>query len=358
VATPTKTSTPAVKTATASSQFTKVPAVPTPSPTVATKQDTMTIASLEAKWSIAAAVIKQDPSLLEVLYKILGTDAAGNKISGQITDPVLQQQLLMNTDWFKKNTDDYRKFQYYKETNPATFNADLAENAKTIAQKYFENGIKIEPSVAINLAEQAMMKSAIVNGKAVNYDTSWLNRSMADAIDFTKTKTIGGVKVYDMQGNIANIANSLYQTANDYGFKASLSDKNFTDWFQSNVKGLVSGDILPDQVANELHSRAISMFPGLAPQIQQGKTLRDAADPWLQAIASTWEVDANSLDLNNDFVQRVLNNQDEKGNVAPMNLYEAKKTARRSPQFDYTSTAKEEKTGIASKILKDFGFLG
>jgi len=358
VATPTKTSTPAVKTATASSQFTKVPAVPTPSPTVATKQDTMTIASLEAKWSIAAAVIKQDPSLLEVLYKILGTDSAGNKIGPQITDPNLQQQLLMASPWFKKNTDDYRKFQYFKETNPATFNADLTANAKAIIEKYHENGISIEPSVAINLAEQAMMKSAIVNGKAVNYDTSWLNRSMADAIDFTKTKTIGGVKVYDMQGNIANIANSLYQTANDYGFKASLSDKNFTDWFQSNVKGLVSGDILPDQVANELHSRAISMFPGLAPQIQQGKTLRDAADPWLQAIASTWEVDANSLDLNNDFVQRVLNNQDEKGNVAPMNLYEAKKTARRSPQFDYTSTAKEEKTGIASKILKDFGFLG
>jgi hypothetical protein len=41
-----------------------------------------------------------------------------------------------------------------------------------------------------------------------------------------------------------------------------------------------------------------------------------------------------------------------------MNLYDAKKMARRSGNWDYTSTAKEEKTKIASTILRDFGFLG
>jgi hypothetical protein len=100
------------------------------------------------------------------------------------------------------------------------------------------------------------------------------------------------------------------------------------------------------------------MFPGLTNQLSQGQTLRAAADPWLNAIANTWEVDPNSLELNNDFVQRALNYTDEKGNVSTMNLYDTKKMARRSGNFDYTSTAKEEKTGIANTILRDFGFLG
>jgi hypothetical protein len=32
--------------------------------------------------------------------------------------------------------------------------------------------------------------------------------------------------------------------------------------------------------------------------------------------------------------------------------------ARRSANSDFTSWAKEEKTGIANTILRDFGFLG
>jgi hypothetical protein len=86
--------------------------------------------------------------------------------------------------------------------------------------------------------------------------------------------------------------------------------------------------------------------------------LRQAADPWLNAIASTWEVDVNSLSLNDDYVQRAINFQDEKGNFSTMNLYDTKKLARRSGKWDMTQAAKEEKTNIASRILQDFGFLG
>jgi hypothetical protein len=42
-----------------------------------------------------------------------------------------------------------------------------------------------------------------------------------------------------------------------------------------------------------------------------------------------------------------------------VNLYDAKKMARRNAKmFDATQTAKEEKTRIASTVLRDMGFLG
>jgi hypothetical protein len=100
------------------------------------------------------------------------------------------------------------------------------------------------------------------------------------------------------------------------------------------------------------------MFPGLTNQLSQGQTLRAAADPWINAIANTWEVDPNSIDLNDKYLQQALNYTDEKGTVKTMNLYDVKKLARRSPDSDFTSWAKEEKTGIANTILRDFGYLG
>jgi hypothetical protein len=286
------------------------------------------------------------------------TKALNEILAGKITDPDLQMQILQKSDWYSKNTDDYRKFQVYKTRNNTTYLADLKVNAEAIVRQYGQAGINITAQEAVKYAEQMMMKSANINGQVVTYDKNWLTRTMANSIDFTKKKTIGGVEVYDLDGKIETIANSLYKKAWDYGYQASLSNKGFDQWMQNSVRGLVSGDITEDQINADLQDRAVSMFPGLANQIKSGQSLREAANPWLNAIANTWEVDPDTLDLNDDFVNRALNQQDDKGNIVPMNLYQAKTAARKSPKWQYTEKAKEEYTGIGQKILQDFGFMG
>jgi hypothetical protein len=182
---------------------------------------------------------------------------------------------------------------------------------------------------------------------------------MADSIKFEKTGTIDGRVTYNgLAGKLETMASELYRRAWDYGFPQTMSNEAFGNWFETNMRGLVAGTTNPEDVDNLLQDRAKSFAPGLAKFIDQGQTLRQAADPWLNAIARTWEVDVNSVDLNDDYVQRAINFQDEKGNFSTMNLYDTQKMARRSSKFDLTQTAKEEKTSIASRILQDFGFLG
>jgi regulatory protein YycI of two-component signal transduction system YycFG len=336
-----------------------------------TKQDSLSMATLEKEWMVTAAVINNNPDLIAAFNKIMGIDANGNKVSGAITDPGLQAQIIQGTSWYRNQTDAQRKFDYAKATNPGQFAADLQSNAANIIRQFAANGITITAQEAVDYAQNMMKQSVIVNGKVVKYDQNYLNQLMANSIDFSKTGTVGGTKdpktgkvtggttVYtNITGKMETLAQQLYQTAWDYGFPASTSQAGFEDWFQSSLKGLVAGTLTNEKLDDMLQQRAISMFPGLANQITQGQTLRKAADPWLNAIADTWEVDQNTLDLNNDYVQKALNFQDEKGNITPMNLYDAKKLARRSGQWDYTQTAKEEKTKIASSILRDFGFLG
>ena len=339
-----------------------VPEVPiesgTPSPTVDTKQDPLSMSELAAKYGIAAAVLNTDPSLIAALNKIMGVDAAGNKVSGQIVDPALQLAVLQSTDWYTKNSDDYRKYQYYKQTNPATFAADLQKNTNAILDKYKAAGVAISLVDAQKYAEQLMMKSGTVNGKTVIYDDKYLNKLLASSIDFSKKRALAdGTVVYDLQGQVEKIAQGLYKIADDYGYQASVSNTGFQTWLEKNVRGLIDGSVAPEDVDNELQSRAISMFPGLAKQIQSGSTLREAADPWITAISSTLEMDSSQVDLNGDLAQKVLNFQNEKGDIVPADLRTAKLIARKDKAYDFTEKAKTEKTNIAQMMMRDMGYL-
>lgn len=316
--------------------------------------DKLSMAQLQAQYGITAAVIANNPSLLAALNRILGADGGP-----MITDPALQEAIVKGTTWYRDNTDTQRQYDYYKATNPGQFAADLQKNASNIVKQWSSMGLTISANQAIEYANNMMKQAIIKDGKVVRFDQDYLNQIMADSIKFTKTNSIDGRVVYTgLAGKLETMAGELYKAARDYGFEQTTSNANFTKWFEASMKGLVAGTLNPEDVDNQLQDRAKSFAPGLAKFIDQGQTLRQAADPWLQAIADTWETDINAIDLNDDFVQRAINVQDKDGNFTTMNLYDTKKLARRSSKWDETQTAKEEKTSIANRILKDFGFLG
>jgi len=316
--------------------------------------DKLSMAMLQKMYGITAAVINNDPSLLAALNKILGADGGP-----MITDPALQEAIVKGTSWYRDQTDTQRQFDFAKATNPGQFAADLQKNASNIVKQFASMGLPISASEAIEYANNMMKQAIIKDGKVVRFDQDYLNKLMADSIKFVKTNSIDGRVVYTgLAGKLETMAGKLYSMARDYGFQQTTSNASFDKWFEASMKGLVAGTLNPEDVDNDLQARAKSFAPGLARFIDQGQTLREAADPWLKALADTWEMDIDQVDLNDDYVQRAINMQDEKGNFTTMNLYDTKKLARRSAKWDTTQTAKEEKTSIASRILKDFGFLG
>jgi len=329
------------------------------STTVPMATDKLSMAQLQSQFGITAAVINNDPSLLAALNRILGKDANGNDVGPMVTDPALMEAIVKGTSWYRDQTDTQRLYDYARATNPGQFAADLQKNASNIVKQYSAMGLTISANQAIEYANNWMKQAIIKDGKVVRFDQDYLNKLMADSIKFVKTNSIDGRVVYTgLAGKLETMAGKLYGMARDYGFQQTTSNASFDKWFETSMKGLVAGTLNPEDVDNDLQARAKSFAPGLAKFIDQGQTLREAADPWLKAVADTWEMDIDQVDLNDDYVQRAINMQDEKGNFTTMNLYDTKKLARRSAKWDTTQTAKEEKTSIASRILKDFGFLG
>ena len=316
------------------------------------KKDTLSMTSLQTMYPVAAAIVNTDKSLQEALNKIL-------KLGGANVAPELRLQIIMDTYWYKTNTEQSRLFQMAKSADPATYAKDLQDNTLQVIRTWAKSGLQIDPANAVQIAENMMQGSVVKDGKMFIYDQNYLKKMMAESIKFEKTKKlVNGTTVYDFDGELATVADQLYQMADAYGFKSTVSNKNFSRWFESNLKGLVEGTVNAQDVDDELKQRAMSAFPGLTDKITMGQTLRQAADPWINAIATELELNPQDIDLNDDLIQRSLSMQDDKGNFAPMNLRETRLAARKDKRWQYTSKAKEEYTNIGSQLLQSMGFLG
>jgi hypothetical protein len=310
------------------------------------KRDSFSMKELKNKFEVAASFIETDESLKAILKQI---------VKERITDTTVMNRMIQGTDWYKKYTNDYRNYMYVKETNPAVFAKNLAQQKQAVLKQAQTLGVEIDDATAEKWADLTLRGNSKVNkdGSITLYDEAWLAKKMAAAIDFSKTKTVGGVTVPDLFGSVADAAEQLYKTAREFGIDTTMSNNSFQNWMKTTVGGLVSGDFNSSDVEDDMREMAANNFPAFADQIRKGYTLREVAAPQINAIARELELDEGTFDLNDNLVQQVLNGQEK-----PMTAYEARKAARKDTRWKFTENAKNEYKNIGSKILADFGFGG
>lgn len=313
------------------------------------KTDKLNRKELRLTFGIAPATITANPELDKLLKKI---------IAEKITDRDTQLALLKGTDWWQKNTTDYLAMEKARAEKPELWQALVERTARDMQQQFSDAGATLSDADAKQVATKFLYTSGYEDGQFVSYDKTWLNKQIASMLDFSNTNKIGDTVVFDMKGKAEETAKSLYDTARAYGMDTSMSNQGFTSWFKKSMTGLIDGTIAPQDVDDELVSMAASRFPGMQQQLAAGRTLKDAADPYLTAIADELDMDPSMIDLSDPLVGTVLNNVDEQGNFKPMNLYQARQRARADERWKYSGKAKEEYTSMASSILRDFGFLG
>lgn len=315
--------------------------------------DTLDPKQLKKMYGLTGAIVNNDKSLQDAIKRIT---------RDKITDPSLIDQIILDTTWFRGYTNT--RLQVDKERrskDPSIWEAQVGERARQVRAEFESAGAEIDEATARMYAENLIYGSARIEGNTVFYNDAWMRRTIAGAIDYSKTKNVNGITIRDLDGQAGAYAEQLTKLAADYGMDISRSGTGFNDWLENSLRRLMES---PDpekymvDVDDELKQNAISMYPGMASQIERGFTLKQALDPYLKMIATELEFDPNMFDLNDNLLQRAVNGIDDKGNHKPMSLYDAKLAARKDERWQYTSTAKKEYTDMASTILKDFGFLG
>jgi hypothetical protein len=247
--------------------------------------------------------------------------------------PAKLQAEIQGTNWWKTNSDSAKAWQVTKLVNPATAAQSAAASAAGILSLAGQEGIVLTPEQVASLASQAN-------------EHAWTSTQLQQHIgQQANPKTLKAGTIQSTQRTLGGIAQS-------YG--VPLSDQAAFSWAQRIAEGTATQEgfnaYAQDQA--KLH------FPTLAKHIDQGMTVRQLADPYLQIAGQTLGVDPNSLDISSPRWAAALQHRDKEGNiVGPLTTLDWTRKIMEDPVYgyDHTSNAQAAATSLVQQLGDAFG---
>lgn len=251
---------------------------------------------------------------------------------GDITDPDRIFGQLQSTEWFQNTQASARQWEALVGQDPAE-----AQRRTDLA---FDNIMRTASSFGINLPQsraRAMAEDSLRFG--------WNETELRSAL-FAEADR------YD-PGTITATADALGQMATQY--LVPISDQLAEDY----AKKIALGEASVDGWESYLRDQAASEFSGNASiqrALEQGLTVRQWADPYVQKAARTLEINPADFDLTSDRWMRGIHSVDrESGQSGPMSLGEWGEYLRKQPEWEYTDNARQQGAQWAQFIAKSMG---
>jgi len=164
-------------------------------------------------------------------------------------------------------------------------------------------------------------------------------------VNFADEKTLGA-KALDALTNARQIAK-------DFNL-STVSDIEIQDA----AKRIATGKITAENYKTELSAKAAAEYPQLADRLKNtpGATVRSLYNPVLKAIADAWEVEVNSLDLNDAFIDSLIRPDGVVGKVSSATPGEATRKALMHPNADKAEKQISNAKTAASSLARALGF--
>jgi len=127
---------------------------------------------------------------------------------------------------------------------------------------------------------------------------------------------------------------------------------------QEAAKQIASGKISANDYKTQLAAKAAIEYPQYAERLKTtpGSTIRDLVNPVLRAVADAWEVDINTLNLNDPFIDKLIRPDGVMGKVAPVSVGEATRAALKHPNRDKTRAEINNAIDAATELGRALGF--
>jgi len=127
---------------------------------------------------------------------------------------------------------------------------------------------------------------------------------------------------------------------------------------QDAAKKIATGKLTADDYKTQLAAKAAIEYPLWADRYKStpGVTTRDLANPILRVIADAWEVDINSLDLNDPFIDKLIRPDGTVGKAQPASVGEAMRAAMMHSNRNKTVAENNNARDAATELGKALGF--
>lgn len=269
-------------------------------------------------------------------YAFMNSDASikqtfDDAVAGNWTDQKFQAA-FRNTDWWKNTADTARKALQMKSSDPATWSFTLDANKQKALTMAAEIGASIPGSALDQLAENMAMTGMTDEG---------LRSLLSGYIDFTSDQ--------NLNGQAGMHAASMRKYASDMG--VDVSQQAIKNYAQLMVRGMST----QDDYKNFVNEQATSAFPAFAQQIKGGQTMRNIANPYVQMMAQTLEVNPNQLSLRDPTIMSGLNGLDQDGKPTGRTLTDFQTMLRGDPRWRSTQQAQDKTMNIGLNVLKQMG---
>ena len=127
---------------------------------------------------------------------------------------------------------------------------------------------------------------------------------------------------------------------------------------QEAAKQIASGKITANDYKTQLAAKAAAEYPQYAERLKTtpGATIRDLVNPVLRVIADAWEVDIDTLNLNDPFIDKLIRPDGVIGKVPPVSVGDATRAALKHPNRDKTRAEINNAIDAANELGRALGF--
>jgi hypothetical protein len=319
------------------------------------------------KKGFAKLSLKEQIALTEYLIRIqnkVPTDASRRTIFNSIVDGAVAsyKEGKKQTPWdilniLQKNAPKLENQNVsYVNYDEFTANAFLNQTAESIGFdiELFTDEDRKDFLAKINEQAKAGGKTVTreVTGGGVETITI---PSVFNAKEFAKNYIWAKVNLQNpatLPSSVINQISSINDALRDNGLELSAPE------VAQISLDISSGKKSLDEVRNQFTDMATKMYPQIAERLKAtpGLTVRQAVSPILSNIAKVWEVDVNTLDINDPRIDQLIRPDGIVGKEPPKTNYDVYQWAVNQPEYELTNDAIGKAQQSALSLARAMGW--
>lgn len=293
-------------------------------------------ANLKASYGFAAMLAKKVPEIGNLMKKAVAQKWTSQRF----------QMEVAGTRWWKGTAAQTRQWITQQVSDPASANRNKIVGGRKISTIAGAMGLGSAMTGAI--AQDIWLDTQLAG-----YDEQQIRAEIYNRLT-------GKVSIDQAGGEFGNLINQAKEMAANYGYapgdlaaqvKAAAGvGLSFGDESQQGLSGWET----------KLKNYAKAKYAAFADRIDQGETVKDIAQPFVDRYAEILEVNPMDVGLNDKLMQKWLQGTPAQGGQPPaaIPVWQAEEDLRKDPRWGYTNNAMQQTADVATTIGKAFGMIG
>lgn len=289
--------------------------------------------------AVSADIVKKVKEQYPALAALLKIPEVADLLIKAVTPPYLSpgafQSQLMNTRWFRGQSETSRMLWIEQKTDPGTF-------------KNKANSYRLALQIAANAYGAQLNRAQIDWLSMVGMQRGWDPDGIEQLNQFANLVRTGKAKAG--AGARRSNARAVQQMARGDYFYA-MSNSAAAVWGDRIARGIATFDDVRTAVAD----KARGMYPQFETGLAQGASMRDLTDGTRSIIAEELELDPERIDFTQGRWSKLLSVRGSDGVVRPATESETRKAARQDKRWWSTANGRQTDASWTGDILRMFG---